>query len=270
MDLKDQFFAKPTHDPRTGRRVYRNKTPYNKLVEEFGDPYESTDADILKRRFKNTPGRHPSTGKKINKQQQQKLMNQYSELDPVFDIIFKQLYDTLSLQNIFSFYLLNKKFSRLVDDVYLNKYNKPFLVWVNDYLEAQYQERKRQEHEELLKQYVREKQEILRQEELRQERFNQERLRQEELKREQERLRQERLNEWLRQEELKREQERIRQEEIRQEQLRKIRELNIFAELNINNKKDWYNWLRVNHPDKSGGNTYLTQLVIAEGRRRGY
>lgn len=44
--LKQRFHDDPKHDPRNpSKRVYKDKKPYYKLVDEFGDPYKSNKSN---------------------------------------------------------------------------------------------------------------------------------------------------------------------------------------------------------------------------------
>src|SRR5690242_16316277 len=46
-------------------------------------------------------------------------------------------------------------------------------------------------------------------------------------------------------------------------------QIDVLRDLKINNRKEWKDWLRKNHPDK-GGDTELCAAVIVEGRKIGY
>ena len=43
--LKQKFYNNPTINPITNKKLIKNKSPYNKLVKKFGDPYKTNDID---------------------------------------------------------------------------------------------------------------------------------------------------------------------------------------------------------------------------------
>lgn len=249
-NLRRKFFKNPTVDPRNPeKRIYKNKKPFFKLVEEFGDPYKPKNVKKTKKKNDNISGEDILGEKPI---------------DNKITIITMTL-PYLSHEDIFALYVSNKDLQNEINTYFLKHKGKNFIKYIRDFLHERHVYM-----EELEKERVRKNEEIKRayvlQQQLKEQLKEQER--QEELLREkeQEAIRRE-------QEAIKRDEELTQQRYQQQEEIRKryYAQFNngILKQLNINSKAEWRKWVIANHPDKGVNNQYYG-LVMEEGRRMGY
>lgn len=236
--LKAKFFNNPKVDPRNpNKRIYKNKTPFRKLVAEFGDPYKINTNDI-------------------------KSNIKYDDIkynDNAILLVLKYL----SPEDIFSIYVTNKDFQQEINQYYNEKEKQSFIVWLRKHLKEEYEK----QFSELEKERELKNEEIkkLRMEEIRKRKQYEEEQLLEELEMAKQRAEAERIRKEIEADEI------LLQRRYQQEQQFFNRNKNtyILRQLGINDRNAWRRWIIANHPDK-GGNSQYYALVMEEGRRIGY
>ena len=250
--LKELFFNNPGVDPRNpNKRVYKNKKPFLKLVEEFGDPYKAK-----KNKSKTPQVKTP--------QATQTPRRVIKPLEGNLPGLLATISEFLSPEDLFSLYISNKELQAKLNEEYQEKYGQSFIAWLRQYLKNQYEqhladlERERAERNETLKREAaaekKRRAEILK----------------EIAAEEKATARQRAADERLRQEILADEQ-RLRDRYEREERIRQMQRKNdnVLARLGIHNKADYRKWILKNHPDK-GGDSELFRLAKDEAERMGY
>ncbi len=231
--LKAKFFNNPKVDPRNpNKRIYKNKTPFRKLVAEFGDPYKINTNDI-------------------------KSDIKYED-NPIL-LVLKYL----SPEDIFSIYVSNKDFQQEINQYYNEKEKQSFILWLRNYLKEEYEK----QFAELEKQRISKNEEIkkLRMEEIKKRKQYEEEQLLEELEIARQRAEAERKRKEIEADEI------LLQKRYQQEQeiINRNKNTYILGQLGIHDRNAWRRWIIANHPDK-GGNSQYYALVMEEGRRIGY
>lgn len=240
--LKKKFFKNPGVDPRNpNKRIYKNKKPFYKLVEEFGNPYK---VEKVKKDNK----------KKDNKNKDNKNISQ---------LLFT-LTNYLSPEDLFSLYISNKDLKNQLNEQYLKTYKQPFIIWLRTYLKNQYEIQQEKLEKERISHNLTMKQQSLskkRQAEI-----------EKEIAKEQQEILRQRQREADERAEILKDEAKLRKTYEEQERARQFYQQpqGILQRLGIVTKANWRSWLLKNHPDKNNTDIELVQLVIQEGRRLGY
>ena len=247
--LKKKFYQNPGVDPRNpNKRIYKNKKPFYKLVEEFGDPYK---INVTK-------------PKNVNK----KVQNDEPYVIANLPNLLSTLTEYLSPEDLFSLYISNKDLQNQLNKKYNQTKNQDFIPWLRNYLKEQYEQQ----------QVILEKERIANNLAAKQQtaafKKKQAQIEKEIAKEEKATLKQRQAVERLREEILK-DEAKLRKTYEEQERARQFYQQfqpqqNVLQRLGIVTKADWRKWLIANHTDKKDTDVELVQLVIDEGRRAGF
>ena len=103
--LRKTFHKDPTKDPRTNKRVFYGKNPYNKLVEEFGDPYKKTKKSKSVKKNK----------KEKRERKEKKVVDIKSEIDVLGDDGKMEVLLRMEYPEIKNLCSINKDYKRICD-----------------------------------------------------------------------------------------------------------------------------------------------------------
>lgn len=266
--LKKNFYKNPGVDPRNpNKRIYKNKKPFNLLVEEFGNPYKINEDEKVNKDKKVNKDFIDEKVKKDKKIKDDKVKNDKVDKTELPDLLFT-LTNYLSPEDTFSLYVSNKDLQEKINDTYNKTKNQSFIPWLRNYLKEQYETQKTALEKERIANNLAAKQQTAAFKK------RQAQIQKEIDKEEKAILKQRKADEKMKAEILK-DEEKLRKTYEEQERARQFYQQfqpqqNVLQRLGIMTKMDWRRWLLANHPDKNNTDEELVRLVIEEGRRSNF